>query len=453
LVELLELWKRIESGPTSSEMEFTLLLSKELAKLQKEYEIRYDPENLVPLDKNLAQNIFDAAVKLLSDVGILYVTSGNIIKFSEAEIFESLKNSVNRLFIGEGRESVELVTRKVGDKRRPLIGGGPCACPVSEELYTQTLYSYAKENVDLVADGFVKSFNGLPANKGSPLEMAAVRLEAALSREAIRRAGRPGLCLLGPMSGISAVALSEADFEGGIRHSDIHDVAPLNELKIDLDVFNRLMHNQQHGNIFEVAQCPLHGLLGGAEATAIVSSAEILADLLLGGTITGTSPSSVKFSTGTSRETLWVAGMAAASIKGVAQPIINSWIWAGAGPCTEMLCYEIAALTVLETLSGFDMIISAGGTKGGLPDHYTGMEARVASEVSRAACKLSLNDAQKVTKDILALYEKMLIEKRIPEGKSFTECYSLNSATPSQEYLGIWHKAKTKLGEVGLKFE
>ncbi len=452
MIELLEIWKRIESGPTSSETEFDLLLSKELAKLKKEYNIQFDSEEPVPLDKGLAQNVFDAAVRLLTETGILYVTSQNIIKFSEVEILESLKNSPSRIFIGEGRDSLELASRKIEESRRPLIGGGPCACPVSEELYAQTLYSYAKENVDLVADGYIKSFNGLTAKKGSPIEMAAVRLEAALSREAIRRAGKPGLCLLGPMSGISALALSEGDFEGGIRQTDLHDVAPLNELKIDLDVLNRLTHNHQNGNIFEVAQCPLYGFVGGAEATAIVSTAEIMADRLLGGTITGTSPSSVKYSVSTSRETLWIAGITSLAIKGVAQPIINSWIWTGAGPCTEMICYEIAASTVLNTVCGYDMIVSAGGTKGSLPDYYTGMEARIAGEVGRAACKLNLTNAKNIVKDILALYEKTLIANTIPEGKSFSECYNLNSATPSQEYLDIWNGAKKKLEEIGLKF-
>lgn len=453
MVELLEIWKRIEQGPTSSEMEFDLLLSKELLKLKKDYNIQYNREEIIPSDKNLIQNILEAAVRLLSNTGILYVTSQNIIKFSEAEILESLKNSPNRIFLGEGKDSVELVSRKIEDRRRPLVGGGPLACPISEELYAQTLYSYAKENVDLVCDGYIKSVNGLTAQKGSPVEMAAVKLEAALSREAIRRAGKPGMCLLGPMSGISAVALNGGDFEGGIRRTDLHDVAPLNELKMDLDTFSRLAHHQQIGNIFEVAQCPVLGLVGGVEATAIISTAEILADLLLGGPITGTSPSSVKFSVSTSRETLWIAGAVALAIKGAARPIINSWIWAGAGPCTEMICYEIAAQTILDTICGFDTIISTGGTKGGLPDHYTGMEGRIASEVARAACKLSLNDAQEVVESTLELYEKMLIENKIPQGKSFTECYTIISATPSQEYIDIWNNAKRRLEEIGLKFD
>jgi|Deesub1362A_J573_1020465.scaffolds.fasta_scaffold00109_36 methylamine--corrinoid protein Co-methyltransferase len=447
----IELWNRCEGGEQISETDFDMILLKKAAELKNEYEIQYTPSEIIPTDENLTKNLFDAAVDLLCEVGLQYsgITSTRVT-FNEKEIHTALKDASSTVSIGSGEELRDITARKIGEKKAPLIVGGVCGCPVSENIYRDVLYSYAKEEIDGIIGGCLTTYHNLSIKKGTPIEVGAVLHEVRLIREAIKKAQKPGLCIVGPMSGTSAVSLNSGYSPGGMRETDMFNLAPLNELKIDINLLNRLYYIKHNKLILEASQCPMVGYIGGPEETAIVSTAEIILDYLLGATTSGTSPSSIRTSTSTEKGTLWVLASSLLAVKKRFDIIVDNWIWAGGEPCTDMLCYEIAAQTIVDTLCGADMIFSSGATKGAKTDYYTGMEARVAKEVSEVAAKIDIKEANDVLNELINRYEDNLLEGRIPEGKSFTECYSPKEISPSSDYLQIWSEVKSDIANMGL---
>jgi methylamine--corrinoid protein Co-methyltransferase len=453
LIEFLDLWRRAESGPEIRENEFDMkVLPKKAEELRREYNIRYNPQQPIPLDATLAKDTYEAALRLICEVGVICTDTGRIIKVTEEEVKEALQNAQREVPIGDEGEITQLISRHVGDGRKPLVAGGPCGCPLSERLYTDILHSYAKEReVDIVVMGPLTSYQGLNIRVRSPIELLVARAEASAAREAIRKADRAGMCIFGGISVVTAAASNFADFPDGLRPTDMHEVAQLNELKMSWEVFNRMVNCQQRGNLVVAAQCPVLGQVGGPEATAILCAAEALQGFALTrGVMYCMAPSHISFSTTTDREDLWVGSLVTQAIKSASRAPVGSYIYSAAGPSTEMQCREIAAHVVAHTDSGGDMICSAGGTRGAYVDHYTGMEARIAAEVSCGATALNLATANELVKELLASYEEQLRMKKAPQGRRFDECYNLEEISPSEEYMRLWENVRGELENLGM---
>ena len=447
MVNLLDILDRCKKGGKVSEAEFDLLLAKEAMRLKNEYRIEYESDIIIPTESELFEDVLNAAISLLCSIGFWCYDTSTIVKVREEEIHEAMKRAPSRIAIGEGNEKKWYLSRKLNDYRKPLICGGPCGGSLSKEYYFNIMSSYAKENVDLIVNGKLH----VPSTKGTQAEIEAVRQEVILSRKAIAHVGKPGMCIIGPMSGITSKSLNSAIFPNGMRKNDIHIATLLNELKINFDLLDRLSHLQRINAISKVVQCPILGYVGGPEETAIVSTAEILLDFVLGGLCAGFSPTSLKFSVSTDRRSLWVSSVVLSSIKRKYEVLIESWIWAGSGPCTNTIGYEIAAQTIANTVSGVDMIGSAGCVRAAQIDYYTGMEARIAIEVCEQARRLSVEKANAILKELLKFYEDDLAEGRMSRGKSFIACYSLKDLTPSKEYLEVWENTKNNLKDIGLE--
>ncbi|HEB29785.1 MAG TPA: monomethylamine:corrinoid methyltransferase [Spirochaetes bacterium] len=68
--------------------------------------------------------------------------------------------------------------------------------------------------------------------------------------------------------------------------------------------------------------------------------------------------------------------------------------------------------------------------------------------VARAG--IGRKDASKMVKTLLNLYEKDI--KNAPIGKSFRECYDIDTVKPKDEYLKLWSKTRARLKDMGLDF-
>ncbi len=101
-----------------------------------------------------------------------------------------------KVVYGEGKEAVDLTCRSYKDKKPPIIQGGPTGAPCSENLFLAIHQSYAQEPlVDTIVDGVLQTIKGHDPVPGSPWEIAAVKSEAILVRDAQCRAGRTGMGL------------------------------------------------------------------------------------------------------------------------------------------------------------------------------------------------------------------------------------------------------------------
>lgn len=446
MISFWDLWRRVETGPQISERNFDLKLFKTAKNLAKMYDITYDAKTVIPDDETLAKDVLNAALELITDLGVFYIDGQRIIKIDESEVKECSRNIPKEILVGEGKEQIKLTARSNG---KVTIVGGPAGCPISENIYDKVMYSYAKEpRVEILGSGILETYNKMSIEPGSPVDMAAARTEAELAREAIKKAERPGLCIEGPAH-IKAEATNFAS--EALRNTDIHGVSQFNELKINLESFKRMLYCKTNKLITAADQCPLiGGFAGGPESTAIVSVAEALQCFTIsGGKLYEFSPVNMRLSVSTSRESLWVQSVTLMSLKQI-KAITGIFIYTAAGPCTEEQCYEIAAQTLAGTICGAALIGGVGGTKGKYVDYYTGMEARITGEVSDASLKLHASDGNEILNEILMKYEEKQKQDKISKGKTFQECYDLKNITPSQEYLEIWRKAKKEIQNLGL---
>ena len=79
---LVEIVKRAQSGPFMKEKEFEVGLVKRIRKLVKEYGIKYDANNLVPADDDMADRIFEAGLQLFVEFGAYCQSTERCIRFT-----------------------------------------------------------------------------------------------------------------------------------------------------------------------------------------------------------------------------------------------------------------------------------------------------------------------------------------------------------------------------------
>ncbi|MEM2506842.1 MAG: monomethylamine:corrinoid methyltransferase, partial [Nitrososphaeria archaeon] len=103
MVTFMDVVERALTGEPCSERDFDLkIFSTKLREVLKEHDIKYDPENPIPSDDSLADDVFEAALEFYSQVGTYCTDTERIIKFDENEIKERLKTAPSQIVFGEG---------------------------------------------------------------------------------------------------------------------------------------------------------------------------------------------------------------------------------------------------------------------------------------------------------------------------------------------------------------
>ena len=82
MIPTLEFQHRASRGPVTAVDDFDLELALKVRELVAEYEIKYDPGQLV-VDDRTADAIFEAAVKHLAEVGVYFQSTSRVIKYDE----------------------------------------------------------------------------------------------------------------------------------------------------------------------------------------------------------------------------------------------------------------------------------------------------------------------------------------------------------------------------------
>ena len=455
--DIIKFYKRAEIGKRIKEKEFDIeILPRKLGKLIKKYNIKYNPKEALPQDLKMAGRIYDAAIELLLEIGIHCKNTNSIIEIEEDDIKQAFNEAPSIAEIGAGSEKVTPFSREISDKRRPGIIGGANGAPISEENFIRIMTSYAKEPIDALHTGPLQSLFGQNILANTPIEILACKYEALWAKESLRRAGKAGISVLGIMTGITSEGQNAADFEGGLTPADMHLIVFLNELKADFDSFKKIVHNQFLGNTIIAATCPqIGGYCGGAEGTAITSVAEIIQGYVMAKPkAAGLYPLNLYSGVSSDKMTTWVSCVVPMAFKSAGiDLILATYIGGAAGPCTDMLCDEIAAQTIAQTASGISAFCGPVGSSMNQVDYLTGMETRMLSEISRAASGISLSKANEIVKRLNAKYENAVMSKKVPVGNNFQECYDINKLEPSKKYLTLWEKKKKKLAKMGLNFK
>ncbi|MHA3964700.1 MAG: monomethylamine:corrinoid methyltransferase [Candidatus Thorarchaeota archaeon SMTZ1-45] len=458
MIPIIEITNRALNGKPILEKDYDMrVFSPRVRELVKEYGIHYDPAALVPSDDGLADSIFKAAIDLICDVGVYCKDTERIIAFEEKEVRNELKTSFNHAMLGEGMEQRTLLPRKPESKERPWIFSGAGGVTVSNEnIFLRLVESYARKIpiANAITTPCLLSVDGINIRAKSPLEIEGSIRTVVLGREALRRAGRPGLPIMNAIgTAESAIALASGlhpDF--GLRKTDGYMIAELAELKTDFDLLNRAALLQSLNVPIAGIYGPIYGgFAGGAEGTAITSTAfHIQGILTYGASWTLCFPIHIKYTSSSSLELIWVASAYSQAVSRNTNVPALYYNYTAAGPCTEMVLQEFAAEFIAAVSSGAS-IETGGVAKGKYFDYLTPIEPMFASEVAYASAGLKRTDANEIVKKIIPKFEDRIPDP--PKGKRFQECCDLKTGEPSKECYDIYNKVKKEVIDLGIEFQ
>ena len=454
--KVLEVMRRAETGPITLENNFDLkILHSKVKEVVKEHDIRFsnDPITVISSDNSLADSLFQAAVDLYLETGTYCMSTHRQIKFDDAEIKNALKNAPKEITFGSNDDTRIMTNRNIEDQKPPLCltSGG---CEISEEIYVQLIQSYAQEPLaDTVSGGFpLHTIQGIEPRPSTPAEILASIYNIKYAKEGARRAGRPSLGfhnLLGSaLSASGYIAATQPEY--GVRPVDGNLIASMAELKTDYAQLSKALYYTERDNVLIGAvYVPLMGGYGGGpEGTAVVTLAHHLQGLMVHNVSYSDFPAlHLQHSCSTTRETLWIAGIVGQALSRNTHLLSATEAITAAGPCTSMCLYEVAANAIVGTVSGIH-INSASAAKSQYLDRESGMEARIGCEVGHAATGMKRDNANELVNSILSKYEQNL--RNPPLGKTFQECYDLETVQPTAEHTTIYKEVKNELQDLGL---
>jgi methylamine--corrinoid protein Co-methyltransferase len=415
----------------------------------------YDPSNPVNTDDGLADNFFKAAFEIASEVGVLCLDTSRVIKLSEDEIRDGyiygLKQEIDW---GIPPDNVIIRRRRPDDRTHAVLQTGPLGCPISEDLFVPIHQSVAQYRaVDALIDGTLDEFYGRRVKAKTPYETLVGIREYVLIKEALRRAGRPGLGTTVPQSGATEYGPLGAYALSFPPRQNLPWVLPTTEWKTSYTTLHSVAIFKAAGGWPVTAQWSMiGGYAGGPEGAALAGivagmmHAPIHQSSLCSGLIYD-----LREMGNSGRKATW-----ASSIQQQAESRHQSGATMGcfstqAGPLTEMLLYEciVGALEAVTSGCGFNLGLRSGGSR--YKNHHTGLEDKFLAEVNAAASNMKRSDANEIIKKILPKYEEKL--KEPPKGKSFIECFDIRTLEPNKEWLEIYYKIRKEAIDLGIPLE
>ena len=414
MLSLYEVIDRAFSGRYCSEQEFDMeVLVPKVQEVVSKYKIKYDPDNPVPSDNDLADRVFQAGFELYRDVGTYCPDTERIMRFSEEELREALVEAPPAPVFGEGKDSRAMLARKPESETAPFcfLGAGGAAVS-NEEIYASIMEAYASflPLADSITAPSIAWINGRTVRTGSPLEVLATIRATVLGREALRRGGRPGLPILNGIATAGSDTAKIAGSQFGLRPSDGWAMGTTAELKIDFQRFNEIAYVTSLGGHVVAETAPiLGGYCGGPEGTAVLNVAYHLNGIIVQrGSFQLTFPIHFKFGCTTTRDVTWAVSVSSQAISRNSHFPLGILTYVGAGPVTEMAFYEIATAITASVVSGTSCLEFGGVAKATHIDHFTPMEPRFASEVGHAVTGMTRKQANTIVKKTLDKYERSI---------------------------------------------
>ncbi|MEM1717822.1 MAG: monomethylamine:corrinoid methyltransferase [Thermosphaera sp.] len=446
---LWEVLERSQTGPLMKEEEFeTEFFPSKIREIVKEHGIKYDPEEVVMTDANMADEIFEAGLELLLEVGLYNKDTKRIVKFTEEEIKEVLATRKRELVLGEGRDQIVLRPRKPEDREPPKTFLPAGILTSNIELYKAYVLSAAKEPV---ADGLIalplQGIGELKPVSGTPSETLLGLTEGFILREAAVRVGRPGMFLGIPMSVSSAKAVMGSFHPAGYtRYNCMCPVHIIQDMRIDYDRLNLAFFAQQNGINPWISSCPtMYAYIGGPEEAAVEGIAHVLGMMAYSGGSFAQAMSATIQGRYEGRDVFWAnSAQALAAERNIRVP----WISFGGGvtgqQATEVSFYSIAATVITNTISGMEGMWLTGGVPG--------IEGRWGGEVARAAAGIKVSDGVEIVKELLKRYEDKA-KVGLPSETLILEKYDMKTLTPKKEYVELYSRMKKELQDMGLEYE
>jgi methylamine--corrinoid protein Co-methyltransferase len=404
----------------------------------------------------MADELFEAGMELLLDVGAYCTSSGRVIAYTESEIKNALKEAPSKLHFGEGRDRKSLVKRNIEDKTPPwcLLGAGGGACS-SDRSFLTLVEGYAEiPETNAITTPAITRVGGMRVRPASPLEVLAAMRNAVLAREACNRVGRQGIPIMNSLataeSDIALAAALHPKF--GMRPSDGYMICCMDPMKVDFARLNKVTVALSLGGSIGMCFGPLlGGYAGGPEGTAVSNVAHHMMGIL-------TYQSSwllpftihLRYVASSPRDMLWVISSMGQAISRNTHLLSLNLNYTTAGPCTPMCLYETSASVTAAVVSGLS-IESLGVATNKHEDRTTPVEPRISAEVGHAVAGMKRSDANELVKKLLSKYESKL--NAPPLGKSLYECWDADARKPSKEYKAVIRDYKKEMARLGLQLK
>lgn len=455
MIKFSEVVNRALNGPILMEKDFdeNHFMAK-VPEMVSKYGIKYNANQPVPDDDDLADRVFQAALEFYTEVGTYCIDSNRIIKFSREEILEALSDYRKRGFFGQGIDAKAFPKRTPESNIPPWcsVGAGGGAVS-SEEIYSSLMKGYALIPLaDSITTPSLMTVDGEPIRARTPVEVEGSIRTVQLSKEAIQKAGRPGIPIVNGVASASTDVSTIAADTFGLTQSDAWEVSAIAEMKIDFSVLNKVAYLRRKGGQQWAATAPiLGGYCGGPEGLAVTLTAYNLQALMVNhAEVHHPFCNHIQYTSNTGRMMLWPISVATQAISRNSPVPIAFLCYAAAGPMTEMVFYELAAWTLAAVTSGASIEVGAIALNSVL-DHTTPIEPQFATEVAHAAIGMSRKEANEISSKLVEIYENDLLKP--PTGKKYQDCFNVQTSTPSSEYQEFYKSIKKKIKDLGVPFK
>ena len=423
--------------------------------LVEKYDLSWEKNLIIPEDDDLYHRMFLAAKELITTSGMYNMSTKKVIHFTEEEIEEGLRDMPTELVMGEGKDAYTLVPRKIEDEKAPAIWAGNPGCPTPESLYYPVLKSVAQEPIiDLLTCGSLIDVDGHKVKNGEVTEVLAVRRELDYLRQVLNEVGRPGMGLLAAESAVTEIGDLAAISEGRLRPCDSHLVSFFNELIVDngnlIRASNKLGYGMRNASL---ACSMIGGMAGDAPGACMVMIASIMAaNLIAMADYHLCHPIHITDIATTTRSCLWLQSVLCQTFAKEAPALIVCDLWPASGAMTKELLYEVAANSIVVTVSG-GHLEGIGATAGSVPNG-TGLEARLMGEVGKAVAAQHMTRAQAnaIVLQLLEKYEHIFQAPGSNWGVRFDEAYDMETIQPLPAWNQMYEEVKAELTEMGIRF-
>jgi methylamine--corrinoid protein Co-methyltransferase len=125
-VTVFDVYDRAKSGPIVDEKDWDYkIVPQTAAKLKEKYNIKMDKKTIIPEDKDLINNLFNAGLDMLVECGIYCIDTGRVIKYTRDEVLNAVNSAPDHFIFGEEKEAIYVTPRHSSSPKPPIIQGGP----------------------------------------------------------------------------------------------------------------------------------------------------------------------------------------------------------------------------------------------------------------------------------------------------------------------------------------
>ena len=450
---LIDLAKRIRSGPKMAEMDWNMGLFNKLTELAQRYAIRL-PDEFVWFneDDDLADRAFAAALDLISELGIYCPSLERRLMLGRREILTAIEYAPCQIQIGQGDDSRILRKRAPASKERFNYCPGLHA-PFETDLGAQVAAAHASDSRADFIEGF--NFTEIDGHEvfGLPLEAWGTLRQVELLRRITREASRPGLAIvLYPISTRLGALLAALGDERGLRPGDGMLLSVLPDVKIEQEMLTAAIVGQRYG-LFGVSASfgIVGGFCGGIEGAIIEGIAKpIIASLVYGVHVNVVG---IESSHANRQATIdlppiaWARSIVCQALARNTNTIPMALGFSSSGPGTDTNLREIAIRAIEAQVNGSNLYITRH-SRAQMNAGQTPIESRWMYTVAEAArhAQLDRRGGGQLCQEVA----RPLMGRKPEAGFTVGECYDLVRGCPLPAYEEIRTKLEAELSHLDL---